>query len=89
MSTTDKPERIASTSLVRHWADLAQVPDSDTHHLEINVENCNGWIHSKGETDDTIGVYLSTHTFYGSNYAHMTRRLQECGFNVQLENWDA
>lgn len=74
--------------LVRHWADLAEVPESATHRLEINVQNGNGWIKKKGE-DERLGIYLSTHTFYGSNYAYMTRRLQECGFNVQLANWDA
>lgn len=33
-------------------------------------------------------VYLSTHTFYGSNYEYSTKILQKYGFNVILENWD-
>jgi hypothetical protein len=28
--------------VVRHWADLAEIPESKTHQLEIDVEGCNG-----------------------------------------------
>lgn len=73
--------------LVRSWADLAQVPESKTHRLEIDVESCNGWIKEKGN-EDALGHYLSTHTFYGSKHEHSTRLLRQCGFNVTVENWD-
>lgn len=33
-------------------------------------------------------VYLSTHTFYGSNYKKSTKVLQEHGFDVEIDNWD-
>lgn len=33
-------------------------------------------------------VYLSTHTFYGSNYKYSTKVLQEHGFNIEIDNWD-
>lgn len=33
-------------------------------------------------------IYLSTHTFYGSRYAEYTKVLQECGFDIELDNWD-
>lgn len=33
-------------------------------------------------------VYLSTHTFYGSQYQYSTRVLQEHGFDVEIDNWD-
>lgn len=33
-------------------------------------------------------VYLSTHTFYGSQYEYSTMILQEHGFDVKLDNWD-
>lgn len=72
---------------IRHWADLAKVPESATHRLEIQVENCNGWIKCK-DSDEKLGHYLSTHTFYGSNYIHRTGLLRRCGFNVTLANWD-
>lgn len=72
---------------VRHWADLAQVPESETHRLEIDVEGCNGWIHRK-DGKEFMGQYLSTHTFYGTNHRGSTRLLRRCGFAVTLANWD-
>ena len=33
-------------------------------------------------------IYLSTHTFYKSQYKHSTEILQKCGFDIELENWD-
>ncbi len=33
-------------------------------------------------------VYLSTHTFYGSQYRYSTKVLQEHGFDVEIDNWD-
>lgn len=73
---------------VRGWADLAEVPESETHRLEIDVKNCNGWIREKGN-EDALGYYLSTHTFYGSKYRYSTALLRKCGFNVTVANWDA
>ena len=72
---------------VRHWADLAEVPESETHRLEIDVEGCNGWIHRK-DGKEYMGKYLSTHTFYGSSYRYSTKLLRRCGFAVTLANWD-
>lgn len=72
--------------LIKDWDDLAIVPESKTHRLEIE-DGC-GWIHKKNGKE-FMGKYLSTHTFYGSNYARSTRLLQKCGFNVTLANWDA
>lgn len=33
-------------------------------------------------------IYLSTHTFYGSQYKYSTKVLQKCGFDVEIDNWD-
>lgn len=33
-------------------------------------------------------TYLSTHTFYGSNYKRSTEMLQKHGFDVEIDNWD-
>jgi hypothetical protein len=33
-------------------------------------------------------VYLSTHTFYGSQHEYYTKVLQEHGFDIELDNWD-
>lgn len=89
MNATQGPFELGCIRFVRHWADLAAVPESKTHVLEIDVEECNGWIHEKGADPHKLGIYLSTHTFYGSTYAESTRILQRCGFNVELANWDA
>lgn len=75
-------------TLIKDWEELALVPESKTHRLEIEVENGCGWIHRK-DGKEFMGKYLSTHTFYGSNYAKSTRLLQKRGFNVELANWDA
>lgn len=33
-------------------------------------------------------VYLSTHTFYGSNYKRSTKIFQEHGFDIEIDNWN-
>jgi len=76
-----------SSVLVRHWYDLAEVHESETHRLKIDVARSNGWIKKKGN-EEAPGHYLSTHTFYGSTHAESTRLLRKCGFNVTVQNWD-
>ena len=71
--------------LIKSWYGLVGL-ESDEYYLEIDVDRCNGHIRSK--TDDNFYAYLSTHTFYGNDYQYSTVILQECGFDVQLENWD-
>ena len=71
--------------LIKSWDELVDL-ESDGYYLEIDVDRCNGHIRSK--TDEDFYAYLSTHTFYGNDYQYSTVRLQECGFDVQLENWD-
>ncbi len=87
--TTESRPGGCQQRLVRHWADLAEVPESATHRLEIHVKGCNGWIHKKEGSPDEFGDYLSTHTFYGSQHAASTALLQARGFEVVLANWDA
>lgn len=81
-------EEEATAALVRNWAELAEIAESETHYLEINVRRCNGWIREKGN-EDALGHYLSTHTFYGLNHKGSTAILRRCGFNVTIANWDA
>jgi hypothetical protein len=78
----------APPRFIRDWADLAQLPDSATHRLEIEVKNCNGWVKRK-DGNEFMGRYLSTHTFYGKSHAGSTQLLRQCGFNVTLSNWDS
>ncbi|AUR88958.1 hypothetical protein NVP1231O_06 [Vibrio phage 1.231.O._10N.261.49.F8] len=75
--------------LIKTWEELAQVPSSETHRLEIN--DCNGWIVTKHPKSDKFSdrqQYLSTHTFYGGRYKHSTKLLQSCGFDIEIDNWD-
>lgn len=77
-------------TLIYGWEDLSKVPESHTHKIDIrDPKDCSGYIVSKFK-DDHFN-YLSTHTFYGYNckmYAESTKRLQDCGFNIVLDNWD-
>jgi hypothetical protein len=79
LASVEKPK------LIKNWEDLAKVPCSDTHRLDIMPDDGNGWI--RDETGDPI-EYLSTHTFYSNNHEYSTRLLQTYGFNVILDNWD-
>lgn len=74
---------------IKSWEELAK-EESPTHILEIDIEGCNGWINPKnGDENSWEGrYYLSTHTFYGSQYRQSTEILQSCGFDVELANWD-
>ena len=85
MNTTTTPP-----VTVNDWADLARIPDSETHRLEIDVKGGNGWIHSKAHPEFSFvhGRYLSTHTFYETNHQASTKLLKQCGFNVVCANWD-
>lgn len=77
------------TKLIKTWAELAKVPESDTHKLEIGEYS--GWIITKNPVSDKLSdrkKYLSTHTFYGLNYRYSTELLQRCGFDVEIDNWD-
>ena len=87
MKNTEDANAGSLHPVVRHWADLAELPESETHRLEINVANCNGWIKDKRNPEE-MGHYLSTHTFYGSTHERSTQLLRECGWNVTVANWD-
>ena len=88
----EPPERAShvngSPQFISGWTELAQVPESETHFLQIDTRWGNGWIKEKGNPE-AFGHYLSTHTFYGMNHRHSTDVLRRCGFNVTCANWDA
>lgn len=70
--------------LIKDWNELKECSQmSKTHYLEI--DEYSGHIYSR--EDDDLSVYLSTHTFYESNYKSSSKTLQECGFDVELESW--
>lgn len=77
--------------LINKWEELLPI-ESETHILEIDLRYGSGWIRPrdrsiKYEEYFMNDCYLSTHTFYESNYQRSTEILQQCGFNVQLKSW--
>lgn len=74
--------------LIKTWKELAELPPSKTHRIDIDT-GYSGWVCSLDETDKRP-LYLSTHTFYGKGqHKFSTKLLQSCGFNVEIDNWDA
>lgn len=88
------------SKLVRDWEELSKISnESKTHILEIDLEKGNGWLKAKNPKPYNVkrsymrqaqhlDHYLSTHTFYGSQYKWSTKILKACGFDVELDNWD-
>lgn len=72
--------------LIKNWNELSKVPANDKFKIVIGKDGDNGYIKSV-KTNEII-YYLSTHTFYASQYKASTKLLQECGFEVELDNWD-
>lgn len=89
------------SKLIKDWNELSEVTnESKTHRLEVDTERCCGWLYAKEPKPykrnlsfmrqvKNQDIYLSTHTFYGSQYAQSTKLLRACGFDVELVNWDA
>lgn len=69
---------------IKGWEELRKVEDSENYTIEY--DHGNGWILDK--KTKAVKHYLSTHTFYGLTHEYSTKILQECGFNVELANWD-
>jgi hypothetical protein len=96
----DPPKRIGDFGLVvsvvnpqpiaiMGWEDLSKLQPSATHKIEVNVEDCNGWVEPIDNTKRSYANihYLSTHTFYQNNFKESTAILRKFGFDVQLDNW--
>jgi len=79
-------------TLVENWEQLATCT-SDIYDIKIDTNGACGWIMKKAVSEGKLFEkpenvhYLSTHTFYESQYKHATKVLQECGFNVELVSW--
>ena len=81
--------------LIKNWEELFQVPPNNKYKIIPDKSGyaC-GWIVPINETSETEEhyfkhhVYLSSHTFYGSSYKYYTKKLQEHGFDVEIDNWD-
>lgn len=81
--------------LIKNWKELFDLPPNDKYKIvqDESGYGC-GWIRPIVETPETEKdyfkhhVYLSSHTFYGSSYKYSTKKLQEYGFDVEIDNWD-
>lgn len=88
------------SQLIRDWKELSEIPnESKTHILNVDVEDGCAWLIAKNpkrykkklsymRQAPNLDHYLSTHTFYGSQYKQSTKILRVCGFDVKIDNWD-
>lgn len=80
--------------LIKNWEELSELPPNDKYMIEVDMNLYSGWIKPINETEETEKnwydhhCYLSTHTFYGSNYKQSTKILQKFGFDIEIDNWD-
>lgn len=70
---------------IRDFHDLVGL-ENEQYYVKVGEDRYNGWVLSKN--DPKFMWYLSTHTFYGSQYQKNTKRFQELGFDIELDNWD-
>ena len=71
--------------------DTIILPDNvlaDIYNNDNDEFNCNCEKEISTEEYFKHHIYLSTHTFYGSNYKYSTRILQAHGFDIEIDNWD-
>lgn len=86
VTVEDLKKKYPTAKVIHDWDELREISkESETHILEVGEYN--GSITSKANGKQDY-LYLSTHTFYGNNFADSTRMLQESGFNVIIDNWD-
>jgi hypothetical protein len=69
------------TKLIKTWAELEAVPDSDTHTIVIE-DGCCGWI--RPLSGDNMSVYLSTHTFYKKSGLAGSDIFKRYGFDIEI-----
>lgn len=72
--------------LIKTWDELIGL-ENDKYKVVVDLDAGNGWIISKNNEDDWK-EYLSTHTFYGSQYQVSTKTFQKYGFDIEIDNWD-
>lgn len=79
------PIEVKDAILVKDWEELKKLNLEDKLY-KVEIKEYNGWIRNKFNND--LGVYLSTHTFYGSNCDESTLLFQLRGFMIEIDNWD-
>lgn len=92
------------TKLIKNWEELSKVPANNKYKIIVcdccgwivpicdEPDKDNNFICNCPEMTTKEycekHIYLSTHTFYSSNYKYATKMLQECGFDIEIDNWD-
>ena len=84
VSANDKYRIIVDLDMCNGW--IVPVCDEPTGIGDKFICNCEKGMSVREYYN--YHIYLSTHTFYGSNYKHSTKVLQEHGFDVEIDNWD-
>ena len=89
--------------LIKNWKELSEIPPNNKYRIIIkdccgwivpicDIPNNHDYICCCNDDNEENyydnHVYLSTHTFYGSQYEYSTKVLQEHGFDVEIDNWD-
>ena len=77
--------------IIKSWEELAQLPDSTTHRIQVK-DSC-AWVISMqkpfgGEDKGKGYQYLSSYSFDKSQNKQATQILKNCGFNVRLLRTD-
>lgn len=80
----DKYQIIVDKEMCSGWI----IPIWDEPTNDNDEFNCNCEKEISTEEYFKHHIYLSTHTFYGSNYKYSTRILQAYGFDIEIDNWD-
>jgi|LGVF01.2.fsa_nt_gb hypothetical protein len=81
-------KRYPTATLITEWKGLVGLENKD-YYLNIELNHYSGYIEARKEKDGCrLMYYLSTHTFYKSQFKQSTHMLQKYGFNVILANWD-
>lgn len=79
----DKYRIVVDKNMCSGWiVPVKDLPGEGTDDFVCNCEEMTAEEYCKEH------IYLSTHTFYGSQYEYSTMILQEHGFDVELDNWD-
>lgn len=66
--------------LIRSWEELAKVPNSSTHRIEVFPNDRCAWIYPND--NKAIGYYLNSFTFREGYHKVATRKLRRKGFNI-------
>lgn len=83
--------------LIKNWDELEEYTRGITTSTgwSFEYDDCSGYLQNNKNIEENSTKfgdnyhYMSTHTFYGmGQHLESTRIFQECGFDIELANWD-